>query len=281
MTYVQTSIDVAAPVEQVYARWLDFERYPDFMVDVREVRFLGQGRLAWHTVVGGDERTWETIIVEQIPNQRIAWRSLGEPYLGGAVDLSATRDGRTRVTLSYDIEPQEFITQRQTSPGANPADLRASLERFQRHMEMTASASVSDVGSERAVGSTIAGIAAEDIRPIPGMSAPGALTTPPEPIPPGFTGAMGRGSAPPDGAGISQQGGGTGGMGAGGSFGGSREDDVGPGLSDGMRSAHGIEASGGVGQADDNQLGLPQGQTPPSAEAHESQSKRRRKRHKK
>lgn len=168
---------------------------------------------------------------------------------------------------------------------------------------------------------------APDGRPNPGLSAPGAVTTPPNPPPPGFTGARGRASAPPDGAGISQQGGGTGGMGGDGSFGddtgtggsaggpglgaagvdtrgrsstapaptaggvavnqgrgsdlgstgeplegagadgglgggtfsGSRESDVGPGLSDGMRSGHGTDASGAMGSSDDNQPRAPEG----------------------
>jgi|GEM_PF-2365149 len=53
---------------------------------------------------------------------------------------------------------------------------------------------------------------------------------------------------------------------SGGSFGGSNESDVGPGLTDGMRSGHGADASGAMGTTGDGSPGLPQGQRPPAAE---------------
>jgi len=76
MTTIEKSIDVKVPTRKAYNQWTQFEEFPRFMGGVEEVRQLDEKRSRWRTNIGGKEKVFDTEITEQIPDQRIAWRSL-------------------------------------------------------------------------------------------------------------------------------------------------------------------------------------------------------------
>jgi uncharacterized membrane protein len=89
------TVEVAAPVEQVFELWSRYENFPRFMSHVREVRRLADDRSQW--VVSGPAGvpvTWETVETTRVPNEVLAWRT--EPRGGDAVTHAGTvRFGRT------------------------------------------------------------------------------------------------------------------------------------------------------------------------------------------
>jgi uncharacterized membrane protein len=99
--------EVEAPVEQVYAYWRDFSHFPSFMPDVKEVRVTGPTTSHW-VVAGplGKTVEWDAEITEDIPNQRIAWTSVGDADVdnAGAVRFDG-RGGTTGLEVSLDYEP--------------------------------------------------------------------------------------------------------------------------------------------------------------------------------
>ena len=63
----------------MYEFWTDYENFPLFMSNVREVRDLGGGRSHW--VVrgpGGLPIEWDAVLTEQVPGEILAWRSSEE-----------------------------------------------------------------------------------------------------------------------------------------------------------------------------------------------------------
>jgi uncharacterized membrane protein len=89
--------EVEAPVERVYAYWRDFSHFASFMPDVQEVRVTGPTSSHW-VVTGplGKSVEWDAEITEDIPNQRIAWTSVGDAEVDNA---GAVRfEGRGRMT---------------------------------------------------------------------------------------------------------------------------------------------------------------------------------------
>jgi uncharacterized membrane protein len=72
---LQKTINIDAPVEQVYEFWKDFQNFPRFMSNVREVR-TSNGRSHW-VVAGpaGVDVEWDAHITKEIPNQLLAWKS--------------------------------------------------------------------------------------------------------------------------------------------------------------------------------------------------------------
>jgi uncharacterized membrane protein len=103
---VQKTMNLDAPVERVFELWSDYERYPSFMHNVRDVQRLGDN--VWRWVVAGPASVpvhWvaETTAVE--PNRSIQWRSTGESEVRheGEVRFAENGNGGTRlnVRLSY------------------------------------------------------------------------------------------------------------------------------------------------------------------------------------
>ena len=97
---------VAAPVEQVYAYWRDFSHFPAFMPDVKEVHITGPTTSHW-VISGPLGRTveWDAEITEDVPNRRIAWRSLGGAEVDNAGAVRFDDRGETtsiEVSLAYD-----------------------------------------------------------------------------------------------------------------------------------------------------------------------------------
>ena len=73
---IQKTLHIAAPVEQVYAFWSNYENFPLFMSHVRGVQDLGGGRSRWRVSgPGGLPIEWQAVLTQQDPNQAIAWRS--------------------------------------------------------------------------------------------------------------------------------------------------------------------------------------------------------------
>lgn len=222
--YSETIVVDASP-RVVYDHWRRFEDYPSFMSDVVEVRELGGGRLLWRGHVGDDDAVWETEVVDQAPETGLSWRSINGPSVAESVELTDLGDGRTRVTWTRRRERDKddlgelFLG----AFGADTTTLRGNLEQFKRRVELR---SVAEGTGERAIGATrdrgaaVVRGEAPGIGPATGpegsqgttppagsafdtnLSAPGAVTATPEPLPPGFTGNRGTANAPADGAGI-------------------------------------------------------------------------------
>src|SRR3990170_768568 len=75
-TEIQTSIYINAPVEEVFEEFSDFEGFPRFMPNVREVSTAGEGRLRWEVAgPSGTITEWNAVVTELVPNQVVAWRN--------------------------------------------------------------------------------------------------------------------------------------------------------------------------------------------------------------
>jgi uncharacterized membrane protein len=136
MAHVEKSIEVEKPVDQVYAQWTQFEDFPKFMGNVEEVRQLDDKHLEWKAKVAGTERRWKAEIVEQKPNQVIAWRNTTGDKNQGKVEFQPI-DGRTMVKLALDYDPPAGIAGEaaDTLVQATPRSVEEDLKRFKQFIE--------------------------------------------------------------------------------------------------------------------------------------------------
>ena len=135
MSSVQKSIDVNAPVSTTYNQWTQFEEFPRFMEGVKSVRQLDDKRLHWKTQIGGKELDFDAIIDQQIPDQRIAWHSTIGPKQGGVVTFHRLSDGKTRVMLQMEYDPQGLVEKAGDMVGAVSTRIQGDLERFKKYLE--------------------------------------------------------------------------------------------------------------------------------------------------
>src|SRR6266850_1945538 len=135
MATIEQSIEVNAPLRAVYNQWTQFEDFPRFMEGVKEVRQLDDKRLHWRAVIGGKEKEWDAEIVEQRPDERIAWTSRGGVWNAGVVTFHRIDDQRTKVMLQVDYEPQGVVENVADALGVVSARVKGDLERFEEFIE--------------------------------------------------------------------------------------------------------------------------------------------------
>lgn len=132
---VRESIEVDVPLRAAYDQFTQFEQFPQFMKSVHEVQQLDDKRLHWRADVMGKTIEWDAEITEQIPDQRIAWRSTSGTRNDGVVSLQRMSDQRTKVTLEMRYEPQDALESIGDVLGAVRTETRSNLERFKEMIE--------------------------------------------------------------------------------------------------------------------------------------------------
>jgi uncharacterized membrane protein len=127
---VGKTVTIGKPRQELYERWRNFTRFPEFMENVREVQDLGDGRSRWTIAApAGTSVELVTRITEDRPGELIAWESEPESQIRtqGRVEFLDAPPGRgtmVRLTMRYD------------PPGGLPGRLVAKL--FQREPSIQA-----------------------------------------------------------------------------------------------------------------------------------------------
>lgn len=105
---IAKDINIDAPVERVFEMWSRIETFPRFMVHVRAVQNLGDGRSRW-TVAGpaGIPVRWEAELTSVRSNELIAWQTVRRWPVAhaGTVRFDRNPDGTTRLGIKMSYNP--------------------------------------------------------------------------------------------------------------------------------------------------------------------------------
>ncbi|MEX0658546.1 MAG: SRPBCC family protein [Egibacteraceae bacterium] len=134
-TRVEKSIDVEKPIHTVYNQWTQFESFPEFMKGVERVEQKDDKRLHWVAKIGMADREWDAEIVEQTPDQVIAWKASGETTNDGRVTFQEVAPNRTRVNLVLEYEPEDLVEKAGEKLGVVDKRVEGDLERFKSFIE--------------------------------------------------------------------------------------------------------------------------------------------------
>jgi uncharacterized membrane protein len=135
MSNVEKSIDVEVSASTAYNQWTQFEEFPRFMEGVESVDQLDDQHLRWRAEIGGKTVEWEAEISEQIPDKRIAWRSVDGAHNAGVVTFHRLSDDRTRIMLQIDYEPEGAIERVGDWLGVVSSRVQGDLDRFKAFIE--------------------------------------------------------------------------------------------------------------------------------------------------
>jgi uncharacterized membrane protein len=106
--HVTRAVTIRRSPEEIYSFWRNFENLPRFMYHLEEVQVRGSGRSHWRAKApAGKTVEWDAEIVEDRPNERIAWRSLPDADVAnsGSVEFRrapGNRGTEVHVELHYD-----------------------------------------------------------------------------------------------------------------------------------------------------------------------------------
>lgn len=140
MKTIEKTITVNVPLHQAYNQWTQFEEFPRFMEGVKEVKQLDDKSLHWKAEIAGKSEEWNAVITEQIPDQRIAWRSTSGAKNAGTVNFSAQGEGQTELILEVEYEPEGMVENLGDMLGLVSARVSGDLSRFKEFIESRQSA---------------------------------------------------------------------------------------------------------------------------------------------
>ena len=104
---VQKTVNISAPIDEVYRFWHNFENFPLFMDHVKEV--VVQNGISTWKVAGpaGSSIEFQAHITRDIPNESIAWETIPDSQIhhSGVVHFEQNWDGGTRATVQMTYMP--------------------------------------------------------------------------------------------------------------------------------------------------------------------------------
>jgi uncharacterized membrane protein len=104
----EQTIQVAAPIEKVFAFWRDFSNFPKFMSHVRKVTAKGEGRSHWEIEgPAGLTIEWEAVITKLVTDNVIAWKSVEGSSIehAGIVKFKKDSERSTTVHVTFFYNP--------------------------------------------------------------------------------------------------------------------------------------------------------------------------------
>jgi uncharacterized membrane protein len=75
--HVRKVITIQATPASIYSVWRDLSKLPAFMSHIKEVVDEGNNISRWVVAVGKKHLEWRAQVVEDTPNRRLRWRSIG------------------------------------------------------------------------------------------------------------------------------------------------------------------------------------------------------------
>jgi hypothetical protein len=137
LTNIAEAIDVGVPRTVAYNQWTQYSDFPKFTKKVENVdrNKNEENKSNWKAQVFWSHRTWEATVIEQVPDERIIWRSKGQKgHVDGAVTFHEVTPNLTRILLVLEYHPQGMFERTGNLWRAQGRRARLELKHFRRHM---------------------------------------------------------------------------------------------------------------------------------------------------
>jgi uncharacterized membrane protein len=128
-------LDLPVPRAVAYQAWTQFEEFPTFMKKVENVEQQDDQTVEWKAKIFWSHRSWTAEIVDQVPNERIVWRSKGEKgHVDGAVTFHELTPDLTRMLVNLEYYPQGLFERTGNLWRAVGRRVRLELKFFRRYI---------------------------------------------------------------------------------------------------------------------------------------------------
>ena len=151
---LRAAITVRRDRQELYAFWRDLGHFPDFMAHLEDVTPTGPDRSHWKAKGPlGMAVEWDAEITEDVPGERIAWRSLEGATVGNSgavrfVDAPGEQGTEVHVEMRYEIPGGSVGALLAKLLGEEPAlQISDDLRRFKQIVETGEIATASSGGA--------------------------------------------------------------------------------------------------------------------------------------
>lgn len=135
MSQVQETIDIDVPTRVAYNQWTQFEEFPQFMSNVSLIEQIDDTHQRWTAEVGGQTRQFDVEIVEQRPDERIAWNTTSGLDHAGVATFHRLDEGKSRLAVQLDFEPEGIAEKAADATGLASRAVKSDLENFKQFIE--------------------------------------------------------------------------------------------------------------------------------------------------
>jgi uncharacterized membrane protein len=138
---VEESVTVSAPAADLYRLWRDLEWLPAIFPGLVSVRVISSSRSRWVAELKGKRVAWTAEIINEVPGELIAWRTLGDADVVSAGSVHFTpatgcRGTVVRVRLQYEPPGGKLGAVAAWMLGGAPSSLlREGLRHFKQLIE--------------------------------------------------------------------------------------------------------------------------------------------------
>lgn len=138
------SVEIDRDAQTLYGYWRELANLPQVMSHVSSVQEIDETHSHWVAGGAGDTRLeWDVEIIDDVPGQRIAWRSVegSSRFHAGSVQFQPLGERTTQVTvdLLYERPPATILSALATLFGLDPSRAaRADLRSLKRRLEQPA-----------------------------------------------------------------------------------------------------------------------------------------------
>lgn len=140
VTSIIEVLDIGLPLRRVYDHWTEFEQFSSFMKGVVEAsRAKDEEDLTsdWTLKVGPSKRSWKATVLEQVPDNRVVWKSTGDKATThGSVSFHELTPDLTRIVVVVEYSPGGFFEKTGNLWRAQGRRLRLDLKHFQRYVTL-------------------------------------------------------------------------------------------------------------------------------------------------
>lgn len=137
VTNIVEVIDVGVPRRTCYDHWTQYEKFGVFTKGVRNVSQSDETTTEWKVKVGPSTRGYKATVEEQVPDDRIVWRSEGsQGTTRGAVSFHELTPTLTRIVAVVEYYPSGFFEKTANIWRAQGRRLRLDLKHFQRYVTL-------------------------------------------------------------------------------------------------------------------------------------------------
>ena len=105
------------------------------MEGIEEIKQLDERRLHWTAEFGGSKHEWDAEIVEQKPEERVAWKNIDGKDNAGVVTFHKIGDNTTRVMVQMDWAPEGIKEKLVSTLGFDNRRVEGDLKRFKELVE--------------------------------------------------------------------------------------------------------------------------------------------------
>ncbi len=133
---IEEHAEVAVPRSVAYNQWTQFEMFPSIVKGAESVEQAERDRTSWRSKIGPSKREWTAEITEQVPDERIAWKSTGGLQMKGVVTFHSLDEDLTRVLVQMEYTPHGPFEQVANVLRVQRRRIRRDLRLFKHFLEL-------------------------------------------------------------------------------------------------------------------------------------------------